>query len=179
MATVHTNRKSGFVFRAGVQRRQTLWLQSVMAQTTIAAASMATLIGSLNAAALALRPFTIVRTRGMVNIRSDQTSVSEDYSAAIGLAVVTDQVVAAGVASVPTPTTDSASDWFVYQLMSGELQVTSDIGRLLFVNETVQIDSRSMRKVDLGEDIITVVESTALSSGVIIDSFVRVLIKLH
>ena len=68
----------------------------------------------LNAAALALRPFTVVRTRANLIIRSDQQAASELFEVAYGETVVSEQASAAGVVSVPTPVTEDASDWHVY-----------------------------------------------------------------
>ncbi len=179
MAHVITSSKSGFIKRGGRSVRQTLWFASTLSQDTLASANSAAISFQLNAAALALRPFTVVRTRGFMQIESDQTSVQEDYSAAYGQIVVSDEAVAAGIASVPTPTSQSASDWHVYAMQSQRLFVTTDVGRLLSTNMRSEIDSKAMRKVDIGQDLIGVVEATALSAGVIVHSFQRILIKLH
>ena len=57
-------------------RRQTLWLSGLTVGSTLTPDG-ATLLTTLNAAALALRPFTIVRTRGIVVIGTDNTAGSE------------------------------------------------------------------------------------------------------
>ena len=77
MANLRTGRKSGFITRGGVSRRETVWFGDVYTNTAVAAANTAVLLSSLNAAALALRPFTIVRTRGQLSIRTDQTAATE------------------------------------------------------------------------------------------------------
>jgi len=41
------------------------------------------------------------------------------------------------------------------------------------------IDSRAMRKVEEGQDLIEVIETTDVTSGVITFTFMRTLIKLH
>ena len=93
------------------QKRLTSWFQFQPIRVTGAAGG--TIMFSLNAAALALRPFTIVRSRFEVGIISDQTAATEDQLGAIGMAVVSDQAVAVGVTAVPTPITDMGSDlWF-------------------------------------------------------------------
>ena len=71
-------------------RRETTWFEFQPVEVTIAAASTGILIFSLNAAALALRPFTIVRTRMLFNLRSDQAAAPETQRAAVGIAVVSD-----------------------------------------------------------------------------------------
>ena len=71
MANINVGRKSGFIVRGGARRRETLWIGDTLIETTIATGTTAVLLSTLNAAALALRPFTVVRTRGAVNISSD------------------------------------------------------------------------------------------------------------
>ena len=68
MANVIVSRKSGFIRRGGSMRRETAWLTDPTAEVTMSGAPTALLISSLNAAALALRPFTIIRTRGVIYI---------------------------------------------------------------------------------------------------------------
>ena len=94
------------------QKRLTSWFQFVPTQVSLTAAG-GTIIFSLNAAALALRPFTVVRTRFKYMVISDQAAAIEIQAGAIGMAVVSDQSVAVGVTAVPTPITDMGSDlWF-------------------------------------------------------------------
>ena len=168
-------RRSGYVLRRGVQRRETLWIGASVGFTTMGLAQ-AVLVASLNAAALALRPFTIVRTRGYFNVRSDQISALENFTAAFGAAVVSDQSVAIGVTAVPTPTTDSGSDlFFVYESVSGTV-VNSASGMPLMTERI--IDSKAMRKVNDDQDVIFVVENP-LATGVVTVDFGRILVKLH
>ncbi len=180
MAFVHQSRKSGFVLRQGGKRRETTWIGGTMVESTYASASAGSIITSLSAGALALRPFTVVRTRGLLAIRSDQFAVTEDYSAAYGECVVSDQASAAGFASVPNPDSDNDSEfWFVMEYLFGHQSVTTDIGRFLTMSQHAVIDSRAMRKVQEGEDLLQVGQATALSLGVILTSFARTLVKLH
>ncbi len=103
-------------FRRQAARRATIWF-SGPDETNYSgvAAGTVDLQSSLNPAALALRPFTIIRTVGMFSMVSDQVAAQEDPFGAYGLAVVSDQARVAGVASVPSPITDQNSDlWFMY-----------------------------------------------------------------
>ena len=100
------------------QKRLTTWLSLVPAQTVVTGP---VILFALTAASLALRLFTIVRTRLLVSIISDQLAASEIQMGAVGAAIVSDQVNAIGVTAVPTPITDMGSDlWFVHQLMYNE-----------------------------------------------------------
>ena len=167
--------------RGGRSRRETRWLAGLSTNTVAAAASTASLLTSLNAAALALRPFTVVRTRGYIYIRSDQNAVSETYEMAYGEAVVSEQASAIGVTAIPTPTTDDGSDlWFVYERRGGEVafSTAASVNSLQGI-QPFSFDSKAMRKVDDGSDIVTVQESSALSAGVQLLVYSRSLIKLH
>jgi len=160
-------------------RRESLWFGGAEFQSTLVAANTVQLVSSLNAAALALRPFTVVRSRGTLHITTDAVAGSEDQWGAFGAAVVSDQASAIGVTAIPTPFTDSDSDlWFVYETMIQNFLVTTDIGRLLGGYQ-IPVDSRAMRKVEDGQDIVLVTEAGSLSAGIVLRGFIRQLIKLH
>ncbi len=136
-------------------RRLTTWFQFQPAQTTLTTTG-GTLVFTLNAAALALRPFTIVRTHFELAMISDQAAAIERQVAGMGIAVISDQASAAGVASVPTPITDMASNlWFVYKLLYADESSLTDRTRN---GQYASIDSKAMRKVEVGQDVAVVVE---------------------
>ena len=159
-------------------RRVSTWFQFQPITLTQASLGTATLVFSLNAAALALRPFTVVRTLFQYAVNSDQGASAETQSGAVGLAVVSDQSVAIGVTAVPTPITDMASDlWFAYSLFNQRSSSGGTAGQIGF---TYELASKAMRKVDIGQDIIVVVESvSAISGGIQIHLGGRMLVKTH
>ncbi len=166
--------------RGAVQRRESLWLFGDPIDTTLSAASTAALISTLNAAALALRPFTLVRTRGELWVRSDQTATSEDYAASLGMCVVSDQAAAIGVTAVPTPETDRGSDlFFLYE--SGQQAFTrfDATGTLGAEGLVKSFDSKAMRKVNIDQDIAVVIETASISLGAQVMVSFRMLVKLH
>ena len=170
-------RRSGRSFRGG-SKRQTAWLFMGGSITVITGGSGAVLISTLNAAALALRPFTVVRVRGYLQLVSDQAAAAEDQAINFGLAVVSNQAIAIGVTAIPTPTTDQGSElFFVYQslMAAGDLVSAGQQGNHL------EYDSRAMRKVAEGEDIAVVVETevAGLTQGVALRHTGRILVKLH
>ena len=168
----------GRIIRPSAPRRKSVWFGFTPAETTLATASAAAVQYSLNAAALALRPFTIVRTRGVFGLRSDQDGANEDYSASMGWSVVSDEASAVGVTAVPTPETERASDlFFVYESLAGFL--ISDANGQLEKGQWRQFDSKAMRKVDIGQDVIVTVETSAISAGAISHISARMLVKLH
>ena len=179
MARLITGRKSGFIQRSGRMRRESLWIGVGATTTTLAAASTAALINSLNAAALALRPFTVVRTRGNLFGRSDQTVALENYGGSIGYCIVSDQASAIGVTAVPTPDTDLSSDlWFMIEHQQGVFGFISGVG-VLELGQHKDYDSRAMRKVEEGQDLVVVVEANSLVSSWTVKNVGRILVKLH
>jgi len=179
MANIRTARRSGLVYRGGGSRRQTQWISITGTSTQLANPSTAVFILSLNATALGFRPFTVVRARGTMHLRSDQEAASEQQGVALGFCVISDQASAIGVTAIPTPVTDQFSDlWFVYEsLFASHGAGTVDSQRGTWKD----YDSKAMRKVEEGQDVAIVVESelTGLTSGVVVRQTGRMLIKLH
>ena len=173
--------KSGFTRRNSRMVRETLWIAGSSLRTTVASANTAVLITALNAAALALRPFTVVRIRGRVGVRSDQVATGELQDVAYGQCVVSEQASAIGVTAVPTPANDDGSDlFFVYARLMAEFVQSSGVGFESSGLQDVQdIDSRAMRKVEEGQDLIEVIEASSISDGAIVRTYSRTLIKLH
>ena len=169
-----------FATRRQGPRRETLWLETGTVEAVLGGAPTALLTNSLNAAALALRPFTVVRVRGVIAVRSDQVGATETAIGDLAYAVVSDQAVAIGVTAVPTPLTDKGSDlFFVYQQVINRIEVGSGAGTGVPTNTQtfIQYESKAMRKVIEGEDLITVMENEI--NGINIVHSARCLLKLH
>ena len=144
--------------------------------TTLAAVSTASLILTLTAAELALRPFTIIRTRGFWHLRSDQIAANEPFGASLGIAVVSDQAVAIGVTAVPTPETDKESDlWLLMETLYGTAGSTGENN----LGIGGSFDSKGARKVEDGSDVAVVIETPSTSSSAIVHMSGRILIKTH
>ena len=174
------NFQSRFPSRGRAARRESIWIFQDPVDTTLAAASTAVQIGVLNAAALALRPFTVVRTRGVLWVRSDQVGSSEDYIASLGMAIVSDQASAIGVTAVPTPETDRNSDlFFVFETSVGGFSVFTSVGFSNQENQPVYFDSKAMRKVEEGQQLSITIETASISSGAQVLVASRMLLKLH
>ena len=169
-------RRSFPALRQG-QRRKSLWISGPdETQITTVAAGSADLQSTLNAAALALVPFTIVRTVGHILVLSDQTAAPEVFHGAYGMEVVSIQAGAGGTGTIPTPITEQSSDmWVMYQLVSGAFQ-TSGGTQEGFIFE---FDSRGMRKVEDGETVVTVFENGSGTAGIDYLARLRFLVKLH
>jgi len=173
-----TNRKSGFIQRGGRMKRESLWLFQQFSSNTLAASATAALATSLNAAALALRPFTVVRTHMNWQVISDQSAATEVYIGNIGMAIVSTQAVAIGVTALPTPATDLGSDLFfmIQQWISEFTLVGTDVTTDVVSR---QIDSKAMRRVNEGQDLVQTVEAGIGGAGIVIRTVGRQLIKLH
>ncbi len=165
--------RSHRLVRSSGPKRTTEWSGLNTVFSTMGSAQ-AVLVGSLDAAELATRPFTIIRIRGHILIRSDQQASVENFVGAAGLCVVSDQALAVGVTAVPTPTTDQESDlWFWY----GQYCSTNvvDAGGSLL---SLPFDSKAMRKVNADQDVAVVIENP-LATGVVMGITFRMLRKLH
>ncbi len=151
--------------RLGAPRRETSWLVITPNTTTVTGAG-GTIHNSLTTAEKAKRPFTVIRTHLFYAIETDQIAATEDFGGAIGMAVVSDQAEAIGVTAVPTPVADAESDlWFLHEWFAGNILFGSAIGFDTFQRQS-RIDSKAMRKVNDGEDIVVVSElSTGLGAG--------------
>ena len=161
-------------------RRESLWLFIGASRTVLAAPSTAVFTNAMNAASLALRPFTVVRTVGQLNFLSDQSGAAENYDAAMGMCVVSSQAAAIGVTAIPTPFTDLGSDlWFVHQMGASRFEFVSGVGFHPANGLNRQYESRAMRKVNDDSEFVVVVETSPISAGAVVWHAARVLIKLH
>ena len=157
-------------------KRKSSWIQYQFV-TQSQTATGGSLIFILNTAALALRPFTIIRTHFVVSLASDQAAAQEDQFASFGMAVVSLQAAAVGVSAIPTPFTDMASDlWFVHRNMISDESSLADNPK---PSLKVDIDSKAMRKVDIGQDVVVVWEFGSGGDGSSIAVAGRMLVKLH
>ncbi len=155
------------------QSRLTTWFQ--FDPTNVIVATGSVLVFSLNAAALALRPFTIVRTRFEFGLRSDQAAAVERQVCALGIAVVSDEASAVGITAIPTPITESASNlWFLHAIQyCNETSLTDRAAPMC----SKSLDSKAMRKVEVGQDVVVVVEASSISDGLVAVLGGRMLIK--
>ena len=160
-------------------KRLTSWFFVAPVRTALTVGG-GTIITTLNAAALALRPFTIIRTRLLITIESDQASADESQLGAFGMAVVLDQAEAIGVTAVPTPVTDSGSDlWFVHQWASAKLKLNTAVGFDTQGQTQYVVDSKAMRKVDIGQTMVGVGEFSSAGDGFVMGVMGRQLIKVN
>jgi len=128
-----------------------------------------------SAGLLLLRPFTVVRTRGIIRVISDQVAAQEEYEGVVAAEVVTQAASIGGIGSIPTPLTESDGDYFMYEPFLG-LQVAAT-GNNHPV--TFNVDSKAMRKIGVDDQIVFVAQTSVGSQGVDVAMVGRMLIKLH
>ncbi len=171
-----------FVRRAPLrqgQRRKSLWLGLDLASTVVAGNSKVLLL-TLNAAGLLLRPFTVVRTRLLLHVESDQVAANEKTRGAMGIMVVSDEAAAAGVGSIPGPGTEFSAPWFVWEPYSTSFLFGTGVGFENSVGRFITVDSKSMRKVGANEDVVVVATNAeTAANGILMTIFGRMLVKLH
>jgi len=161
-------------------RRETKWIEIAPTVTKLSTASTAAIFTGLSATDLALRPFTIIRTRVNLHIASDQEINDELQNAAFGIAIVSDQALAIGVTAVPTPFTDIGSDlWFAHQIMTSRFLLGTAVGFSGDFGMEKDLDSKAMRKVEEGQDVSISIETSSISAGCDFVKSGRLLIKLH
>ncbi len=160
--------------------RTKIWIGQGVGQTTISA-SAKTLVSTLSAGALLLRPFTILRTHMLVSYKSDQTAASEQAFGTLGLLIVTDTAASIGATAVPNPSGvdgDPEADWYLWQAMVADFELVTAAGFESDAGHQYQIDSKAMRKVGPDDDDIMVFDQqNAVGSELVTNG--RQLIQLH
>ena len=121
---------------------------------------------------------TITRVRGLLSVDTDQQAATERPHGAFGICIVSDQAVAAGVASVPSPYTEADSDlWLLHQFWATNLRFSTAVGFRQTLMQ-YELDSKAMRKISVDETLIAVMENAAASHGVDYRLDFRILTKL-
>ena len=150
------------------KRRKTFWLGINTADTVENnfAAAATTLVASLNAAALALRPFTMIRFIGDLWVMTDQTAATEFPFGAIGMAVGDDRAVTAGVASFPRPSTETAdSDWVMHLNWACGIRFATAVGFDASPMNHFHYDQRGSRKLAIGDDLALLFQNLNNNDG--------------
>ncbi len=154
-----------------------MWISAELGESTLAGGTN-NFLGSLNAQALLLRPFTIIRTRIECYYSSDQTAASETPFGSFGMIIVSDKAAALGVTAVPMPITQADGEFHVWQSMVIGVKSLTSVGAEFNTGWHYPIDSKAMRKVGPDEDLAVVFEQVPAAAAVI-NIAGRILIKLH
>ena len=175
MAFRRTFNRSSFPVGRAV-RRKVLWFGTAEAAVdwTAVAGSAKLLVLTTNIA----DPVTIVRNRGLLGVRSDQSVATEDQIGAWGMAVVTADAANAGAASLPGPMTDSSFPWLMFEPFAQSFVFKSGIGVYPSFGDMRLVDSRAMRKITEGQSLVLMYESGVNSAGVDVLANMRTLLKV-
>ncbi len=145
-------------------KRKTFWLGSSPATgfTTLSGSTKAIALSFSGAQVSAFAPFTIVRTVGLLAIRSDQVAAGENQLGAFGQMVITELARAAGAASIPGPATDSADDmWYQFGWFANRFDFLDATGFAPNGAQLFAYDSRAQRKVEDGQALVNMIENLA------------------
>ena len=119
---------------------------------------------------------TIVRTRGVMSVTTDQTSAREEQLGALGMIRATDRAVAAGAASIPGPFTDADDDgWFMWEPFA-QLQTSDSIAP---ASHRIVIDSKAQRIVREGQQLAVMLENGSGTDGLLFTCHFRVLSRFR
>ena len=169
-------------------RRQNAWSLGAGGSTvTTLSATGAAFLGS--SVIPATEGLTIVRTRGeLLMFLSSASAGLDGFTGAFGLAVVTSEAVAAGIASVPTPVEQADwNGWLYHRFFSItavdalDSGVSDDKDAINAVSAAlrIEVDSKAMRKFKVEDRLyaaIEVVEVGTADLRIFFDS--RMLVKL-
>ena len=163
-------------------RRATEWgFLSETGVTTLAANSFL-LWNSLSQASFGgAAPLTLVRTRGIITVFSDQVAATEMVHAVAGIAIVKEAARAAGTASLPDPGVGAADDgvWQMFQPLMARFTFLNATGVIGDNGRTYEIDSKSMRKIETGDALVLMLSNVSAAHGLTAVHNLRCLFKLH
>ena len=111
--------------------------------------------------------FTIVRTLGTFGVTVQASSTRTNVIGAFGICIVNGEAFDAGVASLPTPWTESPDNrWYVHQYFNfTSIPGTGNVSNVgSAVGEQIMIDSKGMRKLNEGDVFCLMVENASLDS---------------
>ena len=121
-------------------------------------------------------PLTLVRTRGVIQVQSDQAGASELQIGAVGVAIVTQAAITLGVTAMPDPVTfEDSGIWQTYQAFAATTTAAAENP----VQTLYHIDSKAQRKIETGEGLVAVVANLSAATGLLFTFNFRYLFKLH
>ncbi len=123
-------------------------------------------------------PGTIVRTRGLLSIATDQVAGTEDQVGAFGIGLVNDVAGALGITALPGPATDCQwAGWFVWQAFLQEFRFGDATGFAPGAGIQYEIDSKAMRKFGSDQSLVMMIENTDAAASLRVALAVRILVK--
>ena len=103
---------------------------------------------------------TIVRTRGMVSIFPAAFSADLNVVGAFGIGVVSAEAFAIGITAIPTPHSDADwPGWLMWESFGYRVEFVDATGFQGNAQQSINVDSKGMRKVGASEVVVFVAES--------------------
>ena len=164
--------RQGSSYRSGPARRKSSWeIGPGRGRVTITASTTPMIIGVGGAASE--DGLTLARLRGDLYVRMIAAAASGDImSGWVGIGITSTQGFAIGVTAVPTPVTELAEEnwiwmhhWSVEAVQDAEVLNRGGLG-----GYHVPIDTKSMRKLNIGDVMYAAVEASS-TSGTPVASF--------
>ena len=142
-------------------RRKTVWIGTSSTVSLNIAAAASVIHSSFAPDVLAMLAPTVARVRGVFKVFPQVFSADLEYSGAYGLCIVSDEAFTAGAASIPRPHDDDDwGGWIVHGYYSGHVEAMAVNAGSLVVEHHV-IDSKAMRKVEINEIFVWMIEAQA------------------
>jgi len=136
------------------------------------------LLSSFSASALsAIAPATIIRTRGILSVKSDQSAASEVQFGGFGIALVNEAARAAGVASLPSASSMIDDRFFVLQPFLQQFLLLDASGFDARNDTSYIIDSKAMRKITNDDGLVFVAGNNHATHGLQVSFMIRHLVK--
>ena len=170
--------------RTPAPRRKTDWIGGIGTafDTNVLAAGVSGIVTGFDTRVVGsspAAPFTIVRIRGLLTVAPDTHGTGEDPHGAFGIMIVNGEAFDAGVVSMPSPFTEAFDDRWMYHTYFSVMQRTSAAGDWIAGQTAIVIDSKSMRKVEFGDVLVSVIENGSTVDGNIFNVNFRTLVKTH
>ena len=160
------------------RRHNRAWSGVHSVTTTAVAAGAKVLLGSF--APTTSGDVTVLRSVGVISIKSDQAVSTELQQGSFGMIVVTDVALATGITAIPGPVTNMADDgWFLFQSFHQEFTFLTGVGFNNNGMNSMQFDSRAKRIVEDGRSIAIVVENANASHGFDVAFTIRLLSEVY
>ena len=80
---------------------------------------------------------------------------------------------------MPQPVAQANAPFFVWEALTSPFVVATAVGLIEPAGQFINVDSKSMRKVGVNEQVRLVVQNNAGAAGGIFSMFGRILVKLH
>ena len=163
------------------QRRQAAWADILLFSRLNALGAAASLGSAFTAIGLTER-LIIARIRGTVSCHLDVGAALDAYTLGVGIIVVKDEALAAGIASMPGSLSGAEQSWIWHHIFSmGPASVGTTDGLQILLNFSAELDTKAMRKVQDGDILAIVWEGTQDNGTPTADGLAnaRLMVLLH